>query len=127
MSTAEVWQDSDAALVAELGALETQLHSTWAQMLSVVAEIDSRGTADGEPGVPAPWCEIHHVFHWADNCPTSVGNCVALCGRHHKLLHHSRWRIDMAEGIPEFHPPQWLGGPPRRNPLHLIPDLVRIR
>ena len=44
MSTAEVWQDSDAALVAELGALETQLHSTWAQMLSVVAEIDSRGT-----------------------------------------------------------------------------------
>ncbi|MGH3529263.1 MAG: DUF222 domain-containing protein, partial [Pseudonocardiaceae bacterium] len=45
MSTAEVWQDSDAALVAELGALETRLHSTWAQMLSVVAEIDSRGTA----------------------------------------------------------------------------------
>lgn len=45
MSTAVVWQDSDAALVAELGALETQLHSTWAQMLSVVAEIDSRGTA----------------------------------------------------------------------------------
>jgi hypothetical protein len=40
-----VWQDSDAALVAELGALETRLHSTWAQMLSVVAEIDSRGTA----------------------------------------------------------------------------------
>ena len=45
MSTAAVWHDSDAALVAELGALETQLHSTWAQMLSVVAEIDSRGTA----------------------------------------------------------------------------------
>ncbi|MFN2479280.1 MAG: hypothetical protein ABR615_08935 [Pseudonocardiaceae bacterium] len=45
MSTAVVWQDSDAALVAELGALETRLHSTWAQMLSVVAEIDSRGTA----------------------------------------------------------------------------------
>src|SRR6476646_4285660 len=45
MSTAAVWQDSDAALVADLGALETRLHSTWAQMLSVVAEIDSRGTA----------------------------------------------------------------------------------
>jgi hypothetical protein len=40
-----MWQDSDAALVAELGALETRLHSTWAQILSVVAEIDSRGTA----------------------------------------------------------------------------------
>ncbi|MGB8257237.1 MAG: hypothetical protein WCE71_18030, partial [Pseudonocardiaceae bacterium] len=45
MSTAAVWQDSDAALVAELAALETRLHSTWAQLLSVVAEIDSRGTA----------------------------------------------------------------------------------
>ena len=45
MSTVAVWQDSDAALVTELGALETQLHSTWAHMLSVVAEIDSRGTA----------------------------------------------------------------------------------
>ncbi len=45
MSTVAVWQDSDAALVAELAALETQLHSTWAHMLSVVAEIDSRGTA----------------------------------------------------------------------------------
>jgi hypothetical protein len=45
MSTAAVWQDCDAALVAELGALETRLHSTWAQMLSVIAEIDSRGTA----------------------------------------------------------------------------------
>ncbi|HEX5346893.1 MAG TPA: hypothetical protein VFW64_07290 [Pseudonocardiaceae bacterium] len=55
MSTAAVyspaslpmWQCSDAALVAELGALETRLHSTWAQMLSVVAEIDSRGMASG--------------------------------------------------------------------------------
>jgi uncharacterized protein DUF222 len=49
MSVAPVWQGSDAALVAELGALETRLHSTWAQMLSVVGEIDSRGTA-GELG-----------------------------------------------------------------------------
>ena len=71
--------------------------------------------------VPARWCEIHHVVHWADHGPTSVGNCVALCGRHHKLAHHSHWRIEMASGIPEFHPPPWLGGPPRRNPLHHTP------
>jgi hypothetical protein len=47
MSTAPVWQGSDAELLAELGALQTRLHSTWAQMLSVVAEIDSRGMAGG--------------------------------------------------------------------------------
>ncbi|MFY9807173.1 MAG: DUF222 domain-containing protein, partial [Pseudonocardiaceae bacterium] len=46
MATAAVcpplWQASDAALVTELAALETRLHSTWAQLLTVVAEIDSR-------------------------------------------------------------------------------------
>lgn len=47
MSTVPVWQGSDAELLAELDALETQLHSTWAQMLSVVAEIDSRRIAGG--------------------------------------------------------------------------------
>ncbi len=49
------------------------------------------------PGCPVParWCDIHHVTHWADHGPASVENCVALCGRHHRLIHHSRWRIDM--------------------------------
>jgi hypothetical protein len=44
MSTA-AWQSSDTELLAELAALETRLHATWAQMLSVIAEVDSRGTA----------------------------------------------------------------------------------
>ncbi len=77
--------------------------------------------------VPARWCDIHHLLHWVDHGPTSLQNCVALCGRHHRLLHHSHWRIEMADGIPEFHPPPWLGGPPRTNPLHTVPDLTRIR
>ncbi|PZS25238.1 MAG: HNH endonuclease [Pseudonocardiales bacterium] len=77
--------------------------------------------------VPARWCDIHHVTHWANHGTTSVGNCVALCGRHHRLVHHSQWRIDMTGGIPQFHPPPWLGGPPRRNPLHTPGDLIRIR
>jgi hypothetical protein len=77
--------------------------------------------------VPVRWCDIHHCIHWVDHGPTSVDNCVALCGRHHRLIHHSDWRIDMTNGIPEFHPPPWLGGPPRRNPLHTAPELIRIR
>jgi hypothetical protein len=77
--------------------------------------------------VPARWCDIHHIVHWVDNGPTSLENCVALCGRHHRLLHHSQWRIQMTDGIPEFHPPPWLGGPSRTNPLHTVPDLIRIR
>jgi hypothetical protein len=46
MSAAAVWQGSDTELLAELGVLETCLHSTWAEMLSVIAEVDSRGTAE---------------------------------------------------------------------------------
>ncbi|MGH3816108.1 MAG: DUF222 domain-containing protein [Pseudonocardiaceae bacterium] len=75
--------------------------------------------------VPARWCECHHVRHWADGGPTSLDNCVLLCGRHHHLLHHSSWWIDMGKGVPEFHPPPWIGGPPRRNPLHHPSDLIR--
>jgi len=45
MSIAPAWQSSDEQLLAEFSALETQLHATWAQMLSVVAEIDSRAIA----------------------------------------------------------------------------------
>jgi hypothetical protein len=77
--------------------------------------------------VPARRCDIHHVIHWADHGPTSIDNCVTLCGRHHRLIHHSDWRIDIADGMPQFHPPPWLGGVPRRNPLHTTPELIRIR
>ncbi|MGQ0718031.1 MAG: hypothetical protein ACT4NP_12125, partial [Pseudonocardiales bacterium] len=45
MSTVLGWQASDQELLAELQALESRLHSTWAEMLSVVAEVDSRGIA----------------------------------------------------------------------------------
>ncbi|HEY6422799.1 MAG TPA: DUF222 domain-containing protein [Pseudonocardiaceae bacterium] len=86
-----------------------------------------RGCAFPGCSVPARHCDIHHVTHWVDHGPTSLGNCVLLCGRHHRLLHHSDWRIEMPGGIPEFHPPPWLGGPPRRNPLHTTPNLTRIR
>jgi Domain of unknown function (DUF222) len=89
--------------------------------------VRDRGCAFPGCPIPARWCDIHHVVHWADGGETSVGNCVALCGRHHRLIHHSPWRIDMASGIPEFYPPPWLGGPPRRNPLHTVPELIRNR
>jgi hypothetical protein len=43
MSAAPVWQCSEQELPVELGALEIQSHATWAQILAVVAEIDSWG------------------------------------------------------------------------------------
>jgi hypothetical protein len=43
---------------------------------------------------------------------------VLLCPQHHRLIHHSKWRIEMVDNYPVFHPPHWLGEEPIRNPFH---------
>ena len=53
-------------------------------------------------------CDGHHVRHWADGGPTSLDNCVLLCGHHHRVIHHSEWEVVMAGGRPEFVPPPYL-------------------
>jgi len=47
-------------------------------------------------------CHAHHCRHWADGGPTSVDNLVLLCGRHHRLVHHSHWTVTINNGRPEF-------------------------
>jgi hypothetical protein len=37
---------------------------------------------------------VHHLRHWRDGGPTDPDNLVALCPRHHRLLHLGRLRID---------------------------------
>ncbi|MGH3813748.1 MAG: DUF222 domain-containing protein [Pseudonocardiaceae bacterium] len=99
-------------------------HTVPAAIRRAVIVRDAGCTFPGCP-VPARRCDIHHVRHWADGGSTSLDNCVLLCGRHHRLVHHSSWRIEMSGGVPEFHPPPWLGGPPRRNPVHMASELIR--
>ncbi len=41
-------------------------------------------------GMPAHWCDAHHVLHWLDGGPTAVGNAALLCGRHHTVVHRDR-------------------------------------
>jgi hypothetical protein len=36
---------------------------------------------------PASWCDAHHIRHWADGGPTSLGNVILLCAAHHTLIH----------------------------------------
>ena len=36
---------------------------------------------------PSPWCDAHHIVHWADGGPTSLRNLILLCRRHHTMLH----------------------------------------
>jgi hypothetical protein len=80
-----------------------------------------RGCAFPGCSRPPAWCEAHHIEHWADGGETKLPNLVMLCPSHHRILHHTAWRVRIAaDELPEFVPPDWLDPErtPRRNPLH---------
>ncbi|RAS57061.1 5-methylcytosine-specific restriction protein A, partial [Lentzea atacamensis] len=63
---------------------------------------------------PPSHCEAHHIHHWANGGPTNLNNLVLLCRRHHDLIHHSHWQIQMISGLPHFRPPAFID--PQRKP-----------
>ncbi|MDN3494974.1 DUF222 domain-containing protein [Planococcus sp. APC 4015] len=68
-------------------------------------------------GVPAGWCEVHHVTEHAAGGPTHTDNGVLLCWAHHRLLDHIGWRIRMDQGVPEVLAPPWIDPRPRWRPV----------
>ncbi len=56
-------------------------------------------------GRPAPWCDVHHIKHWAEGGETSLSNCVLLCRRHHHLIHEEGFSVEMTERGPVFRRP----------------------
>ncbi|CAN5232545.1 HNH endonuclease signature motif containing protein [soil metagenome] len=50
---------------------------------------------------PPPWCDAHHVVHWADGGPTALANLLLLCRRHHRLVHQG-FRMEMTRDGPIF-------------------------
>jgi len=65
------------------------------------------------------WCHGHHIQHWADGGPTDLHNLLLLCGRHHRLIHHSPWECAVRNGRAELRPPTFVDAArtPRRNLL----------
>lgn len=59
-------------------------------------------------GVPARWCEIHHVTEHARGGPTHTDNGVLLCWYHHRFLERIGWLIRMNNGVPEVRAPLWF-------------------
>ncbi|HEX4688358.1 MAG TPA: DUF222 domain-containing protein [Nocardioides sp.] len=61
------------------------------------------------PGCDRPplMCHAHHITHWISGGETKLSNLVMLCGHHHRVLHHSPWkvRIDPEDHRPQFQPP----------------------
>lgn len=67
-----------------------------------------------------PWCEAHHVIPWHDGGETNISNAALLCSRHHTLIHHSDWSMELRGGIPVFTAPYMVDPSqrPRRNNYH---------
>jgi hypothetical protein len=68
-------------------------------------------------GVPAGWCEIHHVTEHAVGGPTSTDNGVMLCWFHHRFLEWHQWHIRMNRGVPEVQAPGWNDSTGRWRPV----------
>jgi len=52
---------------------------------------------------PPPWCDAHHVKHWADGGTTSVNNLILMCRRHHRLVHEGGFEIEIRGGLAHIH------------------------
>ncbi len=73
-------------------------------------------------GRPPRWTRGHHICHWADGGATCLENCVLLCDRCHRLVHHGGWDVRIVDGIVEFLPPAYVDR--ERRPIRGINQLA---
>ncbi|WP_457100329.1 DUF222 domain-containing protein, partial [Microbacterium sp. P5_E9] len=68
-------------------------------------------------GIPAGWCEIHHVLEHVNGGPTHTDNGVLLCWFHHRFIDWHGWKIRMNHGVPEVRAPSWCDATLRWRPV----------
>ena len=54
-------------------------------------------------GRPPSWCDPHHVVHWTNGGATALSNLALLCRRHHRMIHHKRFSVEIVDGLPRFY------------------------
>jgi hypothetical protein len=72
-------------------------------------------------GIPAGWCEIHHVIDHAKGGPTHTDNGVLLCWFHHRFIDKGAWRVRMNQGVPEVRAPRWFDPDQKWRPVTTSP------
>jgi hypothetical protein len=88
----------DAALtrITGRGELDAEIsrasRSTPAATRRAVAARD-RTCVAGSCDRPPQWTDCHHLQHWTQGGPTTPGNLVLLCRRHHRMVHEGGWRL----------------------------------
>lgn len=61
---------------------------------------------------PPPWCDVHHIRHWADGGDTTLANLTLRCRYHHRLAHNGRWQIPRPRQRPQPAQASCSGGVP---------------
>ncbi|WP_206446667.1 DUF222 domain-containing protein [Agrococcus sp. KRD186] len=51
-------------------------------------------------GMPASWCEAHHITPWDDGGPTDIDWGILVCVYHHHEIHAGRLRVEAASPEP---------------------------
>jgi hypothetical protein len=82
------------------------------------------------PGCGLPFGQGHHIHHWAQGGPTTLGNLVLLCRRHHRAVHEEGFAVErLPDGelrfrhpggrvVPNVPKPPSISGDPERALRH---------
>jgi hypothetical protein len=108
------------------------LHYGRTRRLFSPAQLTAMAVRDGgcvNCGVPAAWCDGHHVVPWRDGGATDIDNGTLLCRPCHTMIHASGHRLRMLDGRP------WMLAPPALDPSqtwrplrnHRMETLTRLR
>jgi 5-methylcytosine-specific restriction endonuclease McrA len=77
------------------------------------------------PGCGSRLGQGHHIRHWAQGGPTTLGNLVLLCRRHHRAVHEDGYRVVRAmDGPLQFTRPDGRTLPDVAPPPEVPPDPV---
>jgi hypothetical protein len=77
----------------------TRTTPSWLRRALIVRD---RGCAFPRCGRPPSWTDAHHVRHWGEGGRTALGNLVLLCRRHHRLIHHRTFSVEIVDDLPLF-------------------------
>ena len=58
--------------------------------------LDRRDRGCRFPGCGLPFCDAHHIEHWADGGETRLDNLVLLCRLHHRAVHEEEFKVAIA-------------------------------
>ena len=75
-------------------------------------------------GIPAAWCEIHHVDPAENGGPTHTDNGVLLCWSHHRTIETSGWQFRMIRGVPYIKAPPWIDPAAQWRPTTKSPTML---